>query len=71
MNQLTPGNLMKGMNDHLLFLRKENHLNTQFNIRKNKLREITKTNKQIYQRLNTQKSFYSNSDLNKSYESTK
>ena len=36
-----------------------------------KLKEITQVNKQIYNRLNTQKSFYSNSDLNKSYESTK
>lgn len=64
-------NLVRGMNDNFLFLRKENHLNTHFNIRKNKLKEITKANKNIYQRLNTQKSFYSNSDLNKSYESTK
>lgn len=63
--------LVRGMNDNFLFLRKENHLNTHFNIRKNKLKEITKANKNIYQRLNTQKSFYSNSDLNKSYESTK
>jgi hypothetical protein len=70
-NQLTPTNLVKGMNDNFLFLRKENHLNTQFNIRKNKLKEITKVNKQLYGRLNTQKSFYSNSDMNKSYESTK
>lgn len=59
-----------GMNENLLFMRKENHLNTQFNLRKNKLKEITKANKQLYRRLNTQKSFYSNSDLNKSYEST-
>lgn len=62
--------LAKGMNDNFLFLRKENHLNTHFNLRKNKLKEITKANKQLYKRLNTQKSFYSNSDLNKSYEST-
>lgn len=62
--------LVRGMNDNFLFLRKENHLNTQFNLRKNKLKEITKANKQLYKRLNTQKSFYSNSDLNKSYEST-
>lgn len=64
-------NLVKGMNDNFLFLRKENYLNTQFMMRKKKLKEITKTNKQIYNRLNSQKSFYSNSDLNKSYESTK
>lgn len=64
-------NLIKGMNDNFLFLRKENHLNTQFMIRKKKLKEITQANKVIYNRLNTQKSFYSNSDLNKSYESTK
>jgi hypothetical protein len=60
----------RGMNENFLFLRKENHLNTQFNLRKNKLKEITKANKQLYRRLNTQKSFYSNSDLSKSYEST-
>lgn len=64
-------NLSKGMNDNFLFLRKENHLNTQFMIRKKKLKEITQANKRIYNRLNTQKSFYSNSDLSKSYESTK
>jgi hypothetical protein len=62
--------LVRGMNDNFLFLRRENHLNSQFNVRKNKLKEITKANKQLYKRLNTQKSFYSNSDLNKSYEST-
>ena len=66
-----PVRLINGMNDNFLFLRKENYLNTNFNIRKNKLREITKVNKQIYQRLNSQKSLYSNSELNKSYESTK
>lgn len=38
-------NLAKGMNDNFLFLRKENHLNTQFMMRKKKLKEITKTNK--------------------------
>lgn len=59
------------MNDHFLFQRKENHLNTCFNIRKNKLQEITKVNKQIYKRLNSQKSLYSNEDLNKSYQSIK
>ncbi len=53
-------NLAKGMNDNFLFLRKENHLNTQFMLRKKKLKEITKTNKQIYSRLNSQKSLYSN-----------
>jgi hypothetical protein len=37
----TPYNLSKGMNDNFLFLRRENHLNTHFNIRKNKLKEIT------------------------------
>lgn len=62
--------LARGMNENFLFLRKENHLNTQFNLRKNKLKEITKANKQLYRRLNTQKSFYSKSDLSKSYEST-
>lgn len=31
-------NLAKGMNDNFLFLRKENHLNTQFMMRKRKLK---------------------------------
>ena len=53
-----------GMNDEFLFMRKENHLNTQFNIRKNKLKEITQENKVLYQRLNSQKSLYSSTDLN-------
>jgi hypothetical protein len=66
----TGGRRGGGMNENLLLMRRENHLNTQFNLRKNKLKEITKANKQLYRRLNTQKSFYSNSDLNKSYEST-
>jgi len=52
-------------------MRKENHLNTCFNIRKTKLKDITKENKKIYQRINSQKSLYSSVDLNKSYESTR
>jgi multidrug efflux pump subunit AcrB len=63
--------LTRGMNEQFLYMRKENHLNTCFNVRKNKLRELTKVNKQIYQRLNSQKSLYSSTDMNKSYQSTK
>ena len=62
---------MKGMNEHLLYLRKENHLNSLFNIRKNKLKETSKQNIKLYQKINSQKSLYSNEDLNKSYQSTK
>ena len=51
--------------------RKESYLNSQFNMRQNKLKEISKENKQIYNRLNSQKSVYSSQDLNKSYEMRK
>lgn len=59
-----------GMNEKFLFMRKENHLNSCFNVRKAKLKEMTKENQKIYQRINSQKSLYSSTDLNKSYEST-
>jgi hypothetical protein len=49
-------------------MRKENYLNTKFNIRKSKLKEISKENKQLYERIGSQKSLYSSSDLNKSFE---
>lgn len=52
-------------------MRKENHLNTQFNIRKNKLKEITKENKSIHKKINSQKSLYSSIDLRKSFDETK
>jgi hypothetical protein len=52
-----------------LFLRKESHLNSCFNQRKNKLKEITHENKRIYVKINSQKSLYSSRQLNKSYES--
>jgi len=61
----------KGMNAHFLYLRKENHLNTYFNVRKNKLKEMTKANKKLYQKINNQKSMYSNSEMNRSYQSIK
>lgn len=61
--------LVSNINDDFLFMRKENYLNTKFNIRKNKLKEITKENKQLHERINSQKSLYSSSDLNKSFES--
>jgi hypothetical protein len=53
-----------------LFQRKESHLNTYFNQRKNKLKEITHENKRIYVKINSQKSLYSSRQLNKSYESS-
>jgi hypothetical protein len=60
--------LVSGINDEFLFMRKENYLNTKFNIRKSKLKEISKENKQLYERISSQKSLYSSSDLNKSFE---
>lgn len=68
-SRIRQGGSVVGMNDHFLYQRKENHLNTCFNIRKNKLKEITKVNKNIYQKLNSQKSIYSSTDMNKSYQS--
>ena len=61
---------ISGLNDEMLMRCKENHLNTQYNHRKTKLKEITKENKKIYKRINSQKSLYSNEDLNKSYQSS-
>ena len=67
----TQSGLSKGINEHFLFLRKENHLNTCYNMRKNKLKEITRANKDFYQKLNSQKSLYSNQEMSKSYKSIK
>ena len=66
-----PHRMGKGLNDHFLYLRKENHLNTCFNIRKNKLKEMTRANKQLFQKLTSQKSIYNSDDMNKSYQSIK
>lgn len=44
-------------------------MNTYFNQRKNKLKQITHENKRIYVKINSQKSLYSSRQLNKSYES--
>lgn len=68
-SRVRQGGSVAGMNDHFLYQRKENHLNTCFNIRKNKLKEITKMNRNIYQKLNSQKSIYSSTDMKKSYQS--
>lgn len=54
------------LNDEILMRRKENHLNTQYNRRLNALKNITKENKKIYQRINSQKSLYSQDDMRKS-----
>ena len=48
--------------------RKESSLNTYFNQRKSKLKDITRENKKIYVRINSQKSLYSSRDLEQSYE---
>jgi hypothetical protein len=45
-------------------------LNSKFNDRISRLNTITKQNKRIYDRINSQRSHYSNNDLNKSYESS-
>jgi len=42
-----------------LFQRKESHLNTYFNQRRDRLKSITKENKLIYVKINSQKSLYS------------
>lgn len=65
----TAGVLAGGINDDIMQNRKENHLNTCFNVRQNKIREINKENKKLHDRINSQKSLYSSSDLNKSFES--
>ena len=49
--------------------RRESYLNSQFNRRKNTLKEITKTNRKIYERINSQKSLYSQKKMNKSTDS--
>ena len=41
-------------------------MNTYFNLRKNKLKEITQENKKIYVRINSQKSLYNSRQLNNS-----
>lgn len=46
-------------------------MNTCYNNRKNKLKEIGKDNMQLYQRINSQKSLYSQKKLRKSTESLK
>ena len=51
--------LILGLDDEFLVQRRESHLNSNFNRRKNRLVEITKENKNIYKRINCQKSFYS------------
>lgn len=60
---------LPGLSREDLVQRKESHLNTYFNIRKNRLKEITKENKKIYVRINSQKSLYSSRQLNKSTDS--
>lgn len=46
--------------------RKENYLNTQYNRRLNDLKKITKDNKKIHERINSQKSLYSQDEMRKS-----
>ena len=58
------------MNEQFLHQRKENHLNTCFNIRKNKLKEISKANQQIYKRINSQNSLYSSRKMDEKYQET-
>ena len=59
------------MNHQLLYTRKQSHLNTCFNIRKNKLKNISKANRQILQRINSQSSLYSSRKMNESYQKSK
>lgn len=46
--------------------RRESHLNSFFNQRKNRLKDITKENKRIYERINSQTSLYSSRRLESS-----
>lgn len=65
---VTKTHLLPGLSKVELSQRKENYLNTYFNIRKNKLKEITKENKKIYDRINSQQSLYSSRQLNGSID---
>jgi hypothetical protein len=58
-----------GLSTEALGLRKESNLNTYYNLRKNRLKDITKENKKIYVRINSQKSLYSSRQLNCSQDS--
>ena len=49
--------------------RKESYLSSCLNKRKSELVKITKENRKIYERINSQKSHYSSKKLNKSYQS--
>ena len=44
-------------------------MNSQFNRRRNTLKQITRENHKIYQRINSQKSLYNQSQMNKSTDS--
>ena len=62
---------MIDINDQLMqnHQRKENYLNSKYNKRLVDLKKITQDNKKIYERINSQKSLYSQKDQKKSYES--
>lgn len=57
------------LNEQLMTQRRENYLNSHFNKRRNTLKQITRENKKIYQRINSQKSLYSQDKMNKSTDS--
>lgn len=59
------------MNDELLHQRKENIANMKFNRRMIILKQITKDNQKLFQRINSQKSLYSQENMNKSMVSIK
>ena len=57
------------LNEQLITQRRENYLNSQFNRRRNTLKQMTKENKKIYERINSQKSLYSQDKMNRSTDS--
>lgn len=56
-----------GLDSKTLLQRKESHLNTSYNQRKQRLVAITKDNRRIYERINSQKSLYCSKELDRSF----
>lgn len=67
----TTTDIKNKMNDELLYKRKENIANVKFNRRMIILKQITKDNQKLFQRINSQKSLYSQENMGKSTISIK
>jgi hypothetical protein len=59
-----------GLSEEELWGRRESLLGSRFKQRKDKLETITKDNRRIYVKINSQKSLYSSKEMNKSFESS-